>query len=260
MILILKLCIVPLFIGLITLAGRKWGSGIAGLMGAFPVVAGPIVIFIALEQGSLFATFTAVSAISATACLMLFGIAYSWSCIRLAWPLALLIALSTWLVSAFILATCSPGLEASLVIAISSLLMTPYLLPKMKVIAPPRTKLHDLPWRMLVGALLTLSVTTLATLLGETWSGILAVFPVIGLVLAVFTHNTLGPAYVTQVYRGMVKGFYSFTAFFVTLSLLLPISSILIAALSSVLSAILAQVLVQLIVRLTAKLSPQPSS
>ena len=260
MILILKLCIVPLFIGLITLAGRKWGSGIAGLMGAFPVVAGPIVIFIALEQGSIFATLTAVSAISATTCLMLFGIAYSWSCIRFDWPLALLIALSVWFVSAFILATCSPGLETSIAIAIGSLLVTPYLLPKMKIIAPPRTKLHDLPWRMLVGALLTLSVTTLATLLGETWSGILAVFPVIGLVLAVFTHNTLGPAYVTQVYRGMVKGFYSFTAFFVTLSLLLPMSSILIAALSSVLSAILAQVLVQLIVKLTAKLTPEPSS
>ena len=260
MILILKLCIVPLFIGLITLAGRKWGSGIAGLMGAFPVVAGPIIIFIALEQGSIFAALTAVSAISATACLMVFGLAYSWSCIRFKWPLALLIALSAWFFSAFVLSLYSLSLEASLALAISSLLITPYLLPKMKFIAPPRTKLHDLPWRMLVGALLTLSVTTLATFLGKTWSGILAVFPVIGLVLAVFTHNTLGPAHVTQVYRGMVKGFYSFTAFFVTLSLLLPITSILLASLASVLSAILAQVLVQLIIKLTTKLKPLPST
>lgn len=260
MILILKLCIVPLFIGLITLAGRKWGSGIAGLMGAFPVVAGPIIIFIALEQGSIFAALTAVSAISATACLMVFGLAYSWSCIRFKWPLALLIALSAWFFSAFVLSIYSLSLEASLALAISSLLITPYLLPKMKFIAPPRTKLHDLPWRMLVGALLTLTVTTLATFLGETWSGILAVFPVIGLVLAVFTHNTLGPAHVTQVYRGMVKGFYSFTAFFVTLSLLLPITSILLASLASVLSAILAQVLVQLIIKLTTKLKPLPST
>jgi hypothetical protein len=110
---------------------------------------------------------------------------------------------------------------------------------------------------MLVGALLTLSVTSLAALLGETWSGILAVFPVIGLVLAVFTHNTLGPAHVTQVYRGMVKGFYSFTAFFITLSLLLPTTSLLIASLSAVLSAILAQVLLQFILQLTPKLKRQ---
>lgn len=257
MILILKLCIVPLFIGLITLAGRKWGSGVAGLMGAFPVVAGPIIIFIALEQGPEFATLTSVSAIAATACLMVFGLVYSWSCIRYSWSIALLIALSTWFLSAFVLAKCSLGFEASLVIAIGSLLMTPYLLPKIKAIAPPKTKLHDLPWRMLVGALLTISVTTLAALLGETWSGILAVFPVIGLVLAVFTHNTLGPAHVTQVYRGMVKGFYSFTAFFVTLSLLLPITSILIATIASVISAILAQVLVQLTIKLMTKLKTQ---
>lgn len=257
MILILKLCIVPLFIGLITLAGRKWGSGVAGLMGAFPVVAGPIIIFIALEQGAVFAELTAVSAISATACLMVFGLVYSWACIRLSWPLSLLIALSTWFVSAFILAKSSPGLEASIAIALGSLLITPSLLPKMKAMTPLKSTLHDLPWRMLVGALLTLSVTTLATLLGETWSGILAVFPVIGLVLAVFTHNTLGPAHVTQVYRGMVKGFYSFTAFFITLSLLLPTTSLLIASLSAVLSAILAQALLQFIIQLTPKLKRQ---
>jgi hypothetical protein len=106
---------------------------------------------------------------------------------------------------------------------------------------------------MLVGAFLTLSVTTLASALGEVWSGILAVFPVIGLVLAVFTHNTLGPTHVTQVYRGMVKGLYSFVAFFLTLTLLLPKTSILIAALSSVVIAIVMQVIIQFIARSITK-------
>lgn len=253
MIFILKLAIVPLFIGLITLAGRKWGAGIAGLLGAFPVVAGPIVIFIAIEQGPAFAALTSISAISAVACLLIFGLVYSWSCIRLSWPLALLSALAAWFASAFILATTPLSLEFALLIAISSLALTPSLLPRIKPASPPKARLHDLPWRMLVGAALTFSVTTLASALGEVWSGIFAVFPVIGLVLAVFTHYTLGPAYVTQVYRGMVKGFYSFTAFFLTLTLLLPIASTWIACLFSIAAAILTQVGVQFIVRLTAK-------
>ena len=214
MLLILKITVVPLFIGLITLAGRKWGAGIAGLLGAFPVVAGPIIIFITLEQGTTFAALTAVSAISATACLLIFGLTYSWVCIRFSWPLALIAALVAWFILASTLAMTSPNLSIALLIAISSLLTTPFLLPRIKPSASPKAKLHDLPWRMLVGALLTFSVTTLAAALGEVWSGILAVFPVIGLVLAVFTHNTLGPAHVAQVYRGMVKGLYSFAAFF----------------------------------------------
>ena len=147
----------------------------------------------------------------------------------------------------------SPNLGIALLIAISSLIITPFLLPRTKPTTPPKTKLHDLPWRMLVGALLTFSVTTLAAALGEVWSGILAVFPVIGLVLAVFTHKTLGPTHVTQVYRGMVKGLYSFAAFFLTLTLLLPRASILMAILSSVVMAIVTQVILQFIARLITK-------
>ena len=251
--LILKLTIVPLFIGLITLVGRKWGSSVAGLIGAFPVVAGPIIIFIALEQGAEFAALTSVSAISATACLLIFGLVYSWACIRLSWIFALLCALVAWFILALTLAMTSPSLGIALLIAISSLIITPLLLPRTKPTTPPNTKLHDLPWRMLVGALLTFSVTTLAGALGEVWSGILAVFPVIGLVLAVFTHNTLGPTHVTQVYRGMVKGLYSFAAFFLTLTLLLPKTSILIAVLSSAVVAIVMQVIIQFIAKSITK-------
>ena len=251
--LILKLTIVPIFIGLITLAGRKWGAGIAGLLGAFPVVAGPIVIFIRLEQGPIFATLTAISAISATACLLFFGLVYSWVCIRLSWQLALLFALAAWFILAVALAITSPNLGIALLIAISSLVLTPFLLPRIKPSSPPNIKLNDLPWRMLVGALLTFLVTTLAATLGEVWSGIFAVFPVIGLVLAVFTHNTLGATHVTQVYRGMVKGLYSFGAFFLTMALLLPKNSIWVACLSSIVVAIVTQVIVQSIVRLIAK-------
>lgn len=253
--LILKLTIVPLFIGLITLAGRKWGSGVAGLMGAFPVVAGPIITFIALEQGTQFAALTSISAISATAGLLIFGLVYSWACIRLSWPLALIAALIAWFMFALALAMTSPNLGMSLVIAAISLVMTPFLLPRIQPTAPPKTKLHDLPWRMLVGALLTFSVTTLAATLGEVWSGILAVFPVIGLVLAVFTHQTLGPAHVTQVYRGMVKGLYSFAAFFLTFTLLLTTTSIWLACLTSIVVAIITQVIVQLIARKIANQS-----
>jgi len=250
--LILKLTIVPLFIGLITLAGRKWGSGVAGLMGAFPVVAGPIITFIALEQGIEFATLTSISVISATAGLLIFGLVYSWACIRLSWLFALILALTAWFILALALAISTPNLGMSLLIAFISLVITPFLLPHIQPTTPPQTKLHDLPWRMLVGALLTLSVTTLAATVGEVWSGILAVFPVIGLVLAVFTHQTLGPAHVTQVYRGMVKGLYSFATYFLTLTLLLPTTSIWLACLSSIVVAIVTQVIVQLITRVLA--------
>jgi hypothetical protein len=247
--LILKLTIVPLFIGLVTLIGRKWGPSIAGLISAFPVVAGPIIIFIAIEQGPEFATLTSVSAISATACLLAFWVIYSWACIRLSWPLATLCALTVWFFLALALAMTSLSLGLALLIAICSLIVTPFLLPHIKITTLPNTKFYDLHWRMLVGALLTFTVTTFAAALGEAWSGILTVFPVIGSVLAIFTHRNQGASYVTQVSRGTVKGLYSFVAFFFTLTLLLPKITIWEACLVSITVAIVTQIIFQFIVR-----------
>ncbi len=59
-VLLLKLFLVPALIALVTLAGRRWGPAVAGWLSAFPVVAGPILGFIALEQGAAFAARAAI--------------------------------------------------------------------------------------------------------------------------------------------------------------------------------------------------------
>jgi len=51
----LKLLVVPTLLGLISVAGRKWGPGVAGWLAGFPVITGPILVFLATERGSGFA-------------------------------------------------------------------------------------------------------------------------------------------------------------------------------------------------------------
>jgi hypothetical protein len=50
-----KLALVPFFILALSLAGRRWGTAVSGWLVALPVVAGPIVFFIGMEQGEAFA-------------------------------------------------------------------------------------------------------------------------------------------------------------------------------------------------------------
>ena len=50
-----KLTLVPFFILALSLAGRRWGTAVSGWLVALPVVAGPIVFFIVMEQGEAFA-------------------------------------------------------------------------------------------------------------------------------------------------------------------------------------------------------------
>lgn len=58
----LKLMLVPSLTAGITLSGRRWGPSVAGWLSAFPVVGGPILFFIAIEQGPAFASAAAVGA------------------------------------------------------------------------------------------------------------------------------------------------------------------------------------------------------
>jgi len=71
---------------------------------------------------------------------------------------------------------------------------------------------------MIAGAVLTMLVTALSGSLGAAWSGLLAVFPLLGIVLSVSSHCAHGPEFVISLLRGMVLGRFSFAAFCLFLS------------------------------------------
>jgi uncharacterized membrane protein (GlpM family) len=75
----------------------------------------------------------------------------------------------------------------------------------------------DLVFRMLAGAGLTLLVTSVAQALGPNWSGILAVFPLLGLVLCASSHRNNGTVFAINLIRGMIYGRLSFAAFCLSL-------------------------------------------
>ena len=85
-----------------------------------------------------------------------------------------------------------------------------------------RLGLGDLVLRMLAGAVLTLAVTTLSASMGATWSGLLSVFPLLGIVLAVSAQRAHGSDFVALLMRGMVIGHGSFAAFFAVTATMLP--------------------------------------
>ncbi|AXK56859.1 MULTISPECIES: hypothetical protein [Pseudomonas] len=221
--LLLKLLTVPGFLLLISLASKRWGPNVAGWLAGFPVVVGPILLFLALEQGPVFATHAAVAALSALFAMIAFSVAYTHAAQTLAWPGALSIATLVWVLLASVIAQVPPSLGFSIFCAASALLLAPRVFPRVKTVpALPGTQSDKLVYRMLAGALLTLAVTLLASTVGERWSGMLAVFPVLGSVLAVFSHQSHGVAFTTVLLRSLSTGLYSFAAFCLVLALALP--------------------------------------
>lgn len=221
--LLLKLLLVPTLIALVTLAGRRWGPAIAGWLSAFPIVAGPILLAIALEQGASFAAAAAASTLLAVLATLVFGIAYARLAARAGVLACLAAALLAWAAAVFVLNSGAWPLWAGFTAVLAALAVAPRLLGAIPASpAKPDAPARDLPWRMLAGAVLTVGVTGAAAGLGPRLSGLFAMFPVMGTVLVGFSHHASGPGFAVALLRGMMKGYYAFAVFCLALALLLP--------------------------------------
>jgi uncharacterized membrane protein YfcA len=234
MLLPLKLLLVPFFLLLVSLAGRYFGAAIAGWLAGLPVVVGPILLVLALENGRTFAAAAATASTAAVLASVSSSLAYAHAARRFAWPLCLLTGLCAWLTAALLLSALPEQLGVSLTVALATLLLAPRLFPP--AAAPQARPLSpaELGLRMVAGAALTLAVSAAAATLGGRWSGLLAVFPVLGMVLAVFSHRSQGAAFATALLRAMATGLYSLMTFCALVGLLLPSQSIGVAFLWAV--------------------------
>lgn len=243
-VLILKLVLVPSLIWVVTLVSRRWGPAVGGWLSAFPVVSAPILLFIALEHGAAFTISAAVGTLSAVVANVAFGIGYARGATRMSWVSSLAIGFVGYFsVVAFLSLWDLPlYLAAPLVLVV--LLVAPRLYPSPAPTAhAPSDAANDVLWRVVAGAALVLLVTDLSAVLGPRLSGSLAMFPVMGSVLAVFSQRNSGSAYAIHLLRGMLPGYYSFGVFCILLSLTLAIAGIGEAFLMSLAGAALVQVI-----------------
>lgn len=243
LILTLKLLLVPSLIGLITLSGRRWGPAVAGWLSAFPVIGGPILFFIAVEHGNQFASTAAAAMMSAVIAIVVFGIAYAWGATRFQWFGSLITAMFFYAVTVLILNAIQPAIYVTCIANIVVIALAPRLFPKIESgDAPRKPSAIDMPLRMAVGALLVFLVTYFAASLGPRMSGILGMFPVMSSVLTVFSHRTAGKGFAVALLKGMLLGWYSFSAFCFTLALMLEQFSLGYALTAAMIVALVIQI------------------
>ncbi|WP_433044465.1 hypothetical protein [Dactylosporangium sp. CS-033363] len=119
MTLLLKLSLAPLLVVASSLAGRRWGAQVSGVLVALPIVAGPILLITCLDHGPSFGARAAGSALLGLISLALFVAVFGRAARRLRWPSALGLAWAACLAADVVLArlTVPPLLAAPLVLA-----------------------------------------------------------------------------------------------------------------------------------------------
>jgi hypothetical protein len=219
----LKLLLVPAFLAAVSLAGRRWGPSVAGWLAGLPVVTGPILLILSIERGAEFAAVSATASLLALVATASFSLTYAWMSLRSGWLVCILAATGAWLTGATVLAQAPGNVWLAAILTFAALTGAFRLFPRLAVRHAPRAlPKGELAIRMAAGAALTLLVTGVASGVGPAWTGLLAMFPVLGTVLAVFSHRAGGSAFVVELLRAMTRGQYASALFCLSLALLLP--------------------------------------
>jgi hypothetical protein len=214
-VLALKLLLAPLLVVASSLAGRRWGPGVAGILIVLPVVAGPILLILYVDYGSRFAAEAASAATLGIVPLALFAVVFGYLSRRHGWLFTLLASWLAVLATDLALAQVDVPVGAAVVLALLALHGASALLRRLH---PPPLPLLSTPWwdlpaRAVATAVLVLLVTGTAASLGPALAGVLTPFPIALSVVCAFATAQTGHAGVLTLLRGIVPGLDGFALF-----------------------------------------------
>jgi hypothetical protein len=219
-----KILLSPLCVVAVSLAGRRWGVAVAGGLGGLPVVAGPILLVETLLHGRGFGADAAAGTLLGLTALTGFVVVYGRFATTAGPIQSVLCGWAAFLLGVAVLSLIQPPLALSLILVAACFALGLRLLPSAPWSSPPAPAppWWDLPARALTALVLVLTLTAVSGALGPHISGLLAPFPIITSVLAVFTHAHGGAAQVGILLRNFLFGFYGFAAFCFVLAIALP--------------------------------------
>jgi hypothetical protein len=210
-----KLLLAPLCVVAVSLAGRRWGVAAAGVLGGLPAVAAPILLILTLIHGSSFGATAAASTLLGLAALTTFVVVYGRVAPGAGPAFTVVVGWLSFLLCVAVLSLFDPPPGVSLVAVGACFALGLMLLPAQAGSIAPASPppWWDLPARGLAALALVVALTAASGRLGPELSGILAPFPIITSVLAVFTHAHGGIDQVRVLLRNFLVGFYGYAAF-----------------------------------------------
>lgn len=218
-----KLSITPLLIGSVTLAGRKWGAAVSGLLIGLPLTSGPVSFLLAYEFGVDFARISATGSLIGQVALCVFCLTYTLSARKLHWFFCTLISSLAFLLTIFAANHFSWQLLPAFFSLVVTIILILKFFPRYPVLnRPPLSSPRwDLPGRIIVATSFVIILTAVADQVGAQLSGMLAPFPIFSIVFACFTQAQQGVNATASLLKGIVQGSFSNGLFFLVVGLFL---------------------------------------
>ena len=222
--LFLKLSLVAASILGATLAARRWGHAVSGLMAGLPLIIGPITAILLIDQPAERVRAIALATLQCQPAMLLHVVVFAHAARRWSWPACLLLANAAYLAAAALLTALALEPLAATALTIAAWLMAGRALPRGgggpqgPVAVPP----SELWWRLGIALVVAGGVIQGAASLPAAIGGVLLALPITGNVLPAFTLPRHGPQATARLLGGFVRGQLGFAAFVMAIVGLLP--------------------------------------
>ncbi|MCW2271826.1 hypothetical protein D3C77_195150 [compost metagenome] len=217
----LKLLVTPMLMLFISLAAKRWGTQIGGLLSGLPITSALVMLFLSLEQGAVFASMAVPGALAGLVAIQATYLFYFLISQRTSAFIGCVAALAFYGAIAFVMSRLEGialSIIATLLLIALIIIVTSRQIPgsAAEYVPVPR---WVIPMRMLTATLLLLAITASAKWLGPVVSGLLAPVPVIAWPLAVFAHVQGGRHELGAIVRGNAIGAIGVVAFYLAVKI-----------------------------------------
>lgn len=238
--LVLQLIIVPLAVVTGTLAQRRFGHAVGGLIIGLPLASLPMLLLIALQRGTTFATSTSnADLVGSLAEVVVIGV-YAFAARRWSPTLTLLSALGAFVLSAGALHFLTLPTTLAGVLSVAAFVITLRWWPTVTREVTEGGRDH-LVIRVALSGGFALLVLVLAGPIGPGFTGLAVALPVSSLVMAFVTHQGHGANASSRLLQGVARGSYSYVAAIFTFTEVLATGSAWIAFAASLVVALVVQ-------------------
>ena len=200
----------------VTLAVGQLGATAGGMLAGLPIVIGPGLVFLAVDESASFVAETATFALLSLCATQSFMLAYLMAARRFPPGPAVSLAFAAWLATALILANVVAGPVVALALFAASVVFARILGKPMRipgVAVRSRDTLTALLLRAGLAGVLVGAITAASSRLGPQYSGLLIAYPVGMTVIAASVHLRYGAAKVIDTLYATALGTTSIAAF-----------------------------------------------
>lgn len=222
--LLARIAVPPVLVALMSLAARRWGPTLGGLIMGLPWMTGPVTYFLALDKGTAFGVRACLGVELAVWGMGAFILAFGHLARVAPWWVCLPVAVTGYFAVAALTHAIDLPLWLASALSAVSLVATFLLLPKPRSLAVAGVlPWWDIPARMAATFALVAAIMISADRLGPQLSGIVASYPVIMTVIGSFTHHQWGPDAMLRLLRGLSLSLLAFVVFFLIVGYGMPI-------------------------------------